>query len=682
MSERYTKVFALPENLYAEGSPVIVSAGHLLKDNQTGKVLAQLKIKNISPKAIKAATVLVHSQDTAGKAIDGDAQQKYLDLTAKTGEEFGQKTAVPLPDASTRAFSLEVTQVVFEDSSTWEGTQAPWEPLPEAVSLSKELGDAELVKQYRLKAGPKCALYPKAHKDIWLCACGTWNRGGKCYACGKEKDALLNLDLAALAAEKDARLAREKAEREAREVADKAAAEARAKKTKKILAISIPAAVIIIIVATLLLVTKVLIPKNNYNKAKALLDAEQYEQAITAFEALDGYGDSKEQIKAAKSAIIEAERLAQEAEIEAKNAAAYEEAEALFEAGNYEDAIAAFRALGDYRDSKQKMEEVHDKRAELLYLTAVSLQSQGKLYEAATTFYQAKEYKDAWERCFALWGKLTTRDTISVGNFYTVGLKADGTVVAKGSTSGFRGVNDWKNIIAVAAGYFHTVGLKADGTVVAAGDIPHGECNVNDWTDIVAIAAGCSQTVGLKADGTVVATIEQQKVSGWTDIVAIAAGGDHTVGLKADGTVIAAGSNKDGQCNVNGWTDIVAIAAGLDHTLGLKADGTVVAAGRNDEGQCDVSGWKNIVSIAAGFYHTVGLKTDGTVVAVGSSDSNPPDHSGYDPCNVSDWADVVEIAAGYDQTVGLKKEGTIVVVGVNYNSSRDVSGWTNIKLPD
>ena len=42
MSERYTRLFALEENLYSDGSPVVISAGALLKDNQTGAVLAQL----------------------------------------------------------------------------------------------------------------------------------------------------------------------------------------------------------------------------------------------------------------------------------------------------------------------------------------------------------------------------------------------------------------------------------------------------------------------------------------------------------------------------------------------------------------------------------------------------------------------------------------------------------------
>ena len=156
MSERYAKLNSLPGNLYAEGAPVIVSAGNLLKDNQTGKVLAQLKIKNIAAKTIKAATVLIRPLDAAGKPMAGDTQQKYLDLTAKTGEEFGQKTAVYLPDDSTRGLAVEVTQAVFADNSTWDGTAAPWEPLPAGESLSSRLGDGELVKQYRIKFGEGC----------------------------------------------------------------------------------------------------------------------------------------------------------------------------------------------------------------------------------------------------------------------------------------------------------------------------------------------------------------------------------------------------------------------------------------------------------------------------------------------------------------------------------------------
>ena len=60
-------------------------------------------------------------------------------------------------------------------------------------------------------------------------------------------------------------------------------------------------------------------------------------------------------------------------------------------------------------------------------------------------------------------------------------------------------------MVAVSAGIYHTVGLKADGTVVAVGENEYGECDVGSWTDVVAVSAGYKYTVGVKADGTVVA---------------------------------------------------------------------------------------------------------------------------------------------------------------------------------
>ena len=269
--------------------------------------------------------------------------------------------------------------------------------------------------------------------------------------------------------------------------------------------------------------------------------------------------------------------------------------------------------------------------------------------------------------------------TLAAGVCTTVGLKADGTVVAVGdNVYGQCNVSGWTDIVAVSSGFFHTVGLKSDGTVVAVGRNGSGRCDVGNWTDIVAISTGYHHTVGLKSDGTVVAVGENEKgrcdVYGWTDIVAVSAGGDHTVGLKSDGTVVTVGDNEDGQCNVNGWTDIVAISAGKYHTVGLKSDGTVVAVGANGFGRCDVDGWTDIVAVSAGGFHTVGLKADGTVVAMGDNRSGQ--------CDVSGWTDIVAIGAGGRHTVGLKLDGTVVAVGNNEVGQCNVSDWTDIKLPE
>ena len=65
-------------------------------------------------------------------------------------------------------------------------------------------------------------------------------------------------------------------------------------------------------------------------------------------------------------------------------------------------------------------------------------------------------------------------------------------------------VNNWTDIVAIAAGNSHTVGLKSDGTVVAVGNNVNNQCNVSSWTDIVAVAAGSNHTIGLKSNRTAV----------------------------------------------------------------------------------------------------------------------------------------------------------------------------------
>ena len=73
-------------------------------------------------------------------------------------------------------------------------------------------------------------------------------------------------------------------------------------------------------------------------------------------------------------------------------------------------------------------------------------------------------------------------------------------------TSGSDKTASWRNIVDVATGQYHTVGLQADGTVVATGNNDYGQCNVSEWTDIIAIEAGNLFTIGVKKDGTVLVT--------------------------------------------------------------------------------------------------------------------------------------------------------------------------------
>lgn len=490
------------------------------------------------------------------------------------------------------------------------------------------------------------------------------------------------------AAEEQAKLDAENAKLEA--IAKQKREEAAARKKK----LAVGAIVVIVaVIAAVLLVTKVIIPGNAYKKAESLLAGGQYEEASAAFEALGGYKDSQQRIEDCKTAEIEAD---------------YQAANKLVEEGRFEDAITAFENLGDYKDSTDRITEVKylsaialenagnndeaiaafqmlgdymdssEHYSKLSYDKAQDLLDSGDTVHAAMLFGSLENYKDVQERSAKLWEGIAVRDTISAGSFYTVGLKADGTVAAVGLDSyGECGVSDWKDVVAISAGSSHTIGLKADGTVVAVGDNGYGQCDVSNWKDIVAVSAGDFHTVGLKADGTVVTVglneYGQCNVSDWKDIIAVSARGYQTVGLKADGTVVVVSDNEYGQCNVSGWKDIIAVSAGGGCTFGLKSDSTVVAVGNNKYGQCNVSNWKDIIAISAGGAKTVGLKRDGTVVAVGYNE--------YGQCDVSAWKDIVAISANGFHTVGLKVDGAVVAAGMNSDGECDVGGWKNIRLP-
>ena len=409
-------------------------------------------------------------------------------------------------------------------------------------------------------------------------------------------------DFEALGDYKDSREKANECKRLAQKWLDDQAAEEARRKRNKIIAV-----IAVVAIAAIAVTTRAVLLSNRYNAAVEMVQNGQYDEAIAAFKAAGDYSDAATKVKELQyqkgesllaaddyDGAIAAYQAAgdySDAATKAKEAQ-YKKGEAMLASGDYDGAIAAYQAAGDYSDAATKAKELQYQKGERLLVEQDS-------EAAAQVFASAVGYQDALKRSYQIRYRDLHEGKIAAGEAHTVGLKADGTVVAAGwNSSGQCYVSDWTDIVSIAAGDEHTVGLKADGTVVAAGSNWNGQCKVRDWTDIVSIAAGDDHTVGLKADGTVVAAgssvYGECDVSDWTDIVSIAAGSSHTVGLKADGTVGAVGNNDYRKCNVSDWTDIVSIAAGDSHTVGLKADGTVVATGKNDHGQCKVSDWTDI----------------------------------------------------------------------------------------
>ena len=157
-----------------------------------------------------------------------------------------------------------------------------------------------------------------------------------------------------------------------------------AKRNKKIAIITAPIACVII--AFVIVLVTVIIPISNYNRAIALLDAGKYTEAVSAFEALGDYKDSAEKVKECK----------------------YNNALALMESEKYEEAIDVFeeitaydpiydKYIEDYKDSSNKIDACKAAILEKKYNDAVALMESGKLDEAYSILQKLGDYKNAAE---------------------------------------------------------------------------------------------------------------------------------------------------------------------------------------------------------------------------------------------------------------------------------------------
>ncbi len=195
-----------------------------------------------------------------------------------------------------------------------------------------------------------------------------------------------------------------------------------AKRAKKIAIIAAP--VIIVLVAFIIILNAVIIPNGNYNDALSLMSAGKYEEAIVAFEKLNGYKDSEDKVDECETLILEnryqaavsllnenkyAEAIAAFEALDGYKDSAtkitacrtaileneYQSALSLMNAENYEDAISAFEKLNGYKDSEDKIVECETHILENSYQSALALMNAGKYEEAIAAFNPLIGYKDS-----------------------------------------------------------------------------------------------------------------------------------------------------------------------------------------------------------------------------------------------------------------------------------------------
>ena len=294
--------------------------------------------------------------------------------------------------------------------------------------------------------------------------------------------------------------------------------------------LAIAAGGIIVLAIAAVLITGSIKKNNAYESAQALLSAGEYSQAIEAFSALDGYKDAESCRAEAEAALTEqqnteayasaqellkdgkfdeaiaaftalgdysdsvtqvtaAKQQKQETEQEAENRAAYEVAERLLTVGNYDAAIEAFTALGDYADASDRTaeaemakqaaeEEAANKEA---YAAAEKLFEEKKYVDAKAAFEALGEYSDAQTKVAECQKQLAAQQAASAATL-TLGSTADTTMTAKENLDEGYGIEEYdeNGVIQKYTRYFKD-GRIFGVTYYTNGEFDHWECG--DWVN-------------------------------------------------------------------------------------------------------------------------------------------------------------------------------------------------------
>ena len=366
----------------------------------------------------------------------------------------------------------------------------------------------------------------------------------------------------------------------------------------------------------------------DYRKAEDLVSSGALEEAEAAFAALGGYSDAADRALDCR----------------------YERAAALESAGDLSGAAALFDTLGAHRDAEARTMRL-----------AITVTGIGDGEEALSTFRgMSRELREKMERLSVTRERLP-QGVIAVGFYHTVGLRADGSVVACGDNScGQCAVENLHDVTAVAAGAYHTLALHSDGTVSAVGRSSESQCDTAAWRDVTAIAASDYASFGLRSDGTLLCTgfYDYSEPESWSGLSAVAGGSYNLAALRSDGTVWTYPKLK----NAAALRGCVGLAVNTGCVTGVMKDGSVVSS------FFDLSGWDDVVALSESGTAILGLRADGRVLAHFLRES--------DAIDLSSVSDAVAIAAGGTHFAIVRADGSVRVFGENKHGEAETAGWT------
>ena len=308
----------------------------------------------------------------AQMAADGDPRDVTEGMLKVAAAMFGQIKGEEVRAQQCLALAEQARQKVIYEKASARRAAIGMPDLMDAAdleALAKQFGQIPGYKDAKQQAEQCLQDAENARETVYNDAVEAMQEAEKGNFSFKWEKAIRMLAREGLNGYRDVEELRKQAEQRYEECRNAEEKERQAKeRRKKTLTI---AAVVLVVIACAIAwcIPNVIIPNNKYQQAVALREEGQYDDAIAAFAELGNYSDAAMQIMGIK----------------------YQQAVALRESGQYDEAIAAFAELGDYSDAKAQIEDIKG----IKYQQAVVLRENGKYDEAIAVFTELNDYSDA-----------------------------------------------------------------------------------------------------------------------------------------------------------------------------------------------------------------------------------------------------------------------------------------------
>lgn len=329
-------------------------------------------MNNLSDKVVTSVQVTLACYDAEDMLLFRQTE-RIQGIKAGVGERFSI-LLLPTQWQNVEGVDLIVEKVWFEDATIWRRSNAPL-----TSYTSNALPNGRALDQLRFVAGKDAVGYPQEQEQVWLCVCGRANAkdSQRCCRCERRRESVFasytreNVDMCVAAHESKLAELAKKAREE-----NSALAEAREK--SRLVAHRRHAKLVRLLLSGLCLIAVIAvfviwgIPTIRYNNALNMQRGGKFDDARAAFAAMGEYRDAENQLTRCD----------------------YLEAESYLNAGDEESlALArdAFKKLGDFEQSRVKWQQS-------VYELGQAALEQKRYEDAADMFQQLGDYEDSERR--------------------------------------------------------------------------------------------------------------------------------------------------------------------------------------------------------------------------------------------------------------------------------------------